>query len=111
MVEMTHASVGTLVCCGQEMQLMEEQNKDYKIEKHVPILEENEEGVIVTVGSTLHPMEEKHFIEWIEVISQSGKVCRQHLKPHDEPKAHFCIKKAEVASIREYCNVHDLWKA
>ncbi len=107
-VTLSHIGGGTLVCCGQEMNLLEEQTADYKIEKHVPIIERTEDGYKVTVGSTLHPMVDDHFIEWIEIIADN-KIYRQYLKPGNEPIAVFC-KKADNIIAREYCNKHGLWK-
>jgi len=102
---------GELVCCGEPMELLEEKNADSSTEKHVPVIEKTDSGYSVVVGSTLHPMEEKHFIEWIELIAD-GKSYRQFLQPGDQPKAEFCLdKKAKDVSAREFCNVHGLWKS
>jgi len=105
-VEVLHGAAGALVCCGAEMKLLDEQTADATTEKHVPVFE----GTKVKVGSVPHPMEEKHHIEWIEVISpDGGGVCRTYLKPGDAPEADFsCCAGKAVA--REYCNVHGLWK-
>jgi len=109
MVEVVHASVGTLVCCGQNMQLMKENTTDAAVEKHVPVIEKTETGFNVKIGSVAHPMEEKHHIEWIELIAD-GKVYRTYLKPGDKPEAEFNVK-AEQVFAREYCNLHGLWKS
>jgi superoxide reductase len=77
-------------------------------EKHVPVVEKTAEGIKVKVGSVAHPMEEKHYIEWIEIIAD-GKAYRQFLKPGDAPAATFNIA-AEQVTAREYCNLHGLWK-
>ncbi len=108
-VEVLHAGAGELVCCGQAMSLMTENTVDAAKEKHVPVVERTADGIKVTVGSVLHPMEEKHYIEWIELIAD-GKAYRKFLKPGDVPEAIFCIDAKEVAA-REYCNLHGLWKA
>jgi superoxide reductase len=108
-VEVVHTGVGTLVCCGQDMKLLKEGEIDAAIEKHVPVIEKIDGGYKVKVGSVAHPMEEKHYIEWIEVIAD-GKAYRQFLKPGDTPEAIFSID-AENVIAREYCNVHGLWKA
>ncbi|MEF3169465.1 MAG: desulfoferrodoxin [Deltaproteobacteria bacterium] len=108
MVEMVHDGVGQLVCCGQPMKLMEENTVDAAKEKHVPVVEKTAAGLLVKVGSVAHPMEEKHYIEWIEVIAD-GKAYRQFLKPGDKPEALFCIEAATITA-REYCNLHGLWK-
>lgn len=108
-VEMLHTGEGTLVCCGQDMKLMQENDVDAAKEKHVPVVEKVAGGIKVKVGSVAHPMEEKHYIEWIEVIAD-GKAYRQFLEPGQAPEATFCIE-ATTISAREYCNVHGLWKA
>jgi superoxide reductase len=108
MVEVVHANAGQLVCCGKPMILLKEGATDASIEKHVPVLQKTADGYKVTVGSVLHPMEEKHYIEWIELIAD-GVAYRKFLKPGDKPEATFCIKAAKVTA-REYCNLHGLWK-
>ena len=107
-VEVIYGSSGELVCCGQPMELLDEKTADAATEKHVPVIEKVEGVYKVTVGSTLHPMEEKHYIEWIELIAD-GKAYRQFLNPGDAPQAAFNIK-ADSVTAREYCNVHGLWK-
>jgi superoxide reductase len=108
-IEVLHTGVGELVCCGQPMQLMDEKTQDSKIEKHVPYVEKTKDGILVKVGQNQdHPMEEKHFIEWIEIIAD-GKSYKQFLKPGDKPQAKFLIK-ADKVTAREYCNIHGLWK-
>lgn len=108
-VEVLHAGVGELVCCGQPMELLKEKTEDVGLEKHVPVVEKTETGIKVKIGSVPHPMEEKHYIEWVEIIADGG-VCRKFLKPGDMPEAEFEIK-AEKIEAREYCNVHGLWKS
>ena len=107
-VEVVHGAGGKLVCCGQPMTLLKENSVDAAKEKHVPVVKEIENGVKVKVGSAPHPMEEKHYIEWIEVITD-GKADRQFLNPGDGPKAEFCISASGLAA-RAYCNLHGLWK-
>lgn len=108
-VELVHAGVGELVCCNQPMELLKENTTDAATEKHVPVLEKIDGGYKVTVGSVAHPMEEKHYIEWIELIAD-GKAYRQFLKPGEAPEAFFRVD-ADNVSAREYCNLHGLWKA
>ena len=108
-VEMLHEGVGELVCCNQPMKLYEENTVDASREKHVPVIEKTGNGFKVKVGSIPHPMEEKHYIEWIEVIAD-GKAYRQFLKPGDAPEATFMIAASEIIA-REYFNLHGLWKS
>ncbi|MGD9940333.1 MAG: desulfoferrodoxin [Clostridia bacterium] len=107
-VEVLHGGAGELVCCGEPMKLMTENTVDAAKEKHVPVIEKTADGWRVTVGAVAHPMEEKHYIEWIELIAD-GIVYRAVLKPGDKPEAEFKVKATKV-SAREYCNLHGLWK-
>ena len=107
-VEVIFGSTGELVCCGQPMELLDEKTADAATEKHVPVVEKIDGGYKVTVGSTLHPMEEKHYIEWIELLAD-GKAYRQFLNPGDAPQAVFNVE-ADSVTAREHCNVHGLWK-
>ncbi|RKY26059.1 MAG: desulfoferrodoxin [Planctomycetota bacterium] len=107
-VEVLHEGAGELVCCGAPMKLFSENTADSATEKHVPVIEKVDGGFKVVVGSTLHPMEEKHYIEWIEVIADRTAY-RRFLKPGDAPEAVFNVEAGEITA-REYCNVHGLWK-
>jgi superoxide reductase len=108
-VEVLTAGEGELVCCGQAMDLMTENTVDAAKEKHVPVIETTADGVKVKVGSVTHPMEEKHYIEWIEIIAD-GKSYRQFLSPGDKPEATFKVA-AKQLTARELCNLHGLWKS
>ena len=108
MVEVLHEGQGELVCCGEPMKLLRESTADAGKEKHVPVVEKTAAGIKVSVGSVPHPMEEKHYIEWVEIIAD-GKAYRQFLKPGAKPEALFCIQ-AETITAREYCSLHGLWK-
>lgn len=107
-VEVLQSGEGVLVCCGENMKLLEEQTEDQGYEKHVPVVEKTENGVKVKVGDVPHPMEESHFIQWIEVITSHG-IYRKHLEPGQNPEAEFCISDENVVA-REYCNIHGHWK-
>ena len=109
-VEVLHEGAGALVCCGEEMKEMEEKTEDSSVEKHVPFIEKTANDVIIKVGQNQdHPMEEKHYIEWIQVIA-NGVAYRKFLKPGDKPQADFSIKANKIEA-REYCNIHGLWKS
>jgi len=108
-VEVLHAGIGQLVCCGQPMELLKEKTEDVGLEKHVPVIEKTATKFKVKVGSVPHPMEEKHHVEWIELIADD-KVYRKFLKPGEKPEAEFEIR-AEKVWAREYCNIHGLWKS
>ena len=104
--EISYAGDGELVCCGQPMELLAEKTEEEGNEKHKPVIVKQEKGIVVKVGEVPHPMEEKHYIAWVEVIVD-GKVIRKHLKPGDAPETNFCC----TGIVRAYCNVHGLWKA
>jgi len=113
-VEVLHAGAGELVCCGQPMKLKEENTQDAATEKHVPVIEKTDQGIVVKVGSEPHPMEEAHYIEWIEASLKDGYTVRKMLKPGDKPEMIICECgcdkcSCEAVSAREYCNVHGLW--
>ena len=108
-VEVIHAGAGELVCCGKPMQLMAENTTDAATEKHVPVVEKVDGGCKVTVGSVAHPMEDKHYIEWVELIAD-GKAYRQFLEPGGAPEAIFKVDATDVTA-RECCNLHGLWKS
>ena len=108
-VEVLHTGKGELVCCGQPMELLQEKAADVGQEKHVPVVEATNSGIKVRVGDVPHPMEERHYIEWVEVIT-NGESYRQFLKPGENPEAEFEIKPRKVTA-REYCSIHGLWKS
>jgi superoxide reductase len=106
-VELLHVGGGQLVCCGQPMDEQKENTVDASLEKHVPVIEKNEDGYLIKVGSIPHPMEESHYIEWIEAETEKG-ICKKFLKPGDAPEMKVY---GEVKSARAYCNLHGLWKS
>lgn len=107
-VEVLHGGGGALICCGENMRLLKENETDAATEKHVPVVEITPDGVKVSVGSVPHPMLEEHYIEWIEIIAD-GNIYRQNLNPGDKPEAFFKVNAKEIVA-REYCNLHGLWK-
>ncbi|MAG79136.1 desulfoferrodoxin [Candidatus Pacearchaeota archaeon] len=102
-IEVLHPAGGTLVCCNQNMKLLEENSSDAATEKHVPVIVENK----VKVGSVEHPMEESHYIEWIEA-TDGKNISKVFLKPGEKPEAEFSF---DITSARAYCNLHGLWKS
>lgn len=107
-LEVLDGGAGELICCGEPMVLQKENVVDAAREKHIPVIEKTDKGVKVNVGSIPHPMETKHFIQWIEIIS-GGRTIRQYLQPGEAPEASFPVANGEVIA-REYCNLHGLWK-
>ena len=115
-VEVLDVGAGQLICCNQPMELLEEKNKEEGLEKHLPVIEElpanvcqGKDGVKIKVGEVEHPMEENHYIEWIEIIPADNKRGKKFLKPGDKPEVEFYTRK-EVIGARAYCNIHGLWK-
>lgn len=108
-VEVVHGGAGQLVCCGRPMENMVAKSSDQGQEKHVPVIEKANGGIRVRIGSVPHPMEEDHFIEWVEVLVD-GKSYRQFLSPGQAPEAVFAVEGTSVA-VREHCNKHGLWEA
>lgn len=108
-VEVVHGSGGELVCCGQAMLLMSPNTVDAAKEKHLPVIDRKGDIIEVRVGSVPHPMEAKHYIEWIELITKN-KVYRQYLQPGEEPKAIFLLPANGITAVRAYCNLHGLWE-
>lgn len=108
-VEVVYSGASALTCCGQPMEKLSENTVDASLEKHVPVVTATENGVRVQVGSVPHPMEEKHYITLIEVLT-ADQVLRAELKPGDKPEATFAVAPDKILEVREYCNVHGLWK-
>jgi len=108
-VEVLHVGGGELVCCNQPMDLLTENSTDAAKEKHVPVIEKVDGGIKIKVGSVAHPMEDKHYIEWVQAIV-GERSYREFLKPGEAPEAFFPIKEGSVTA-REYCNLHGLWKS
>ncbi len=108
-VEVLTGGPGELVCCEEPMELLDAKSVDEGKEKHVPVVEKTSGGLEVKVGSVPHPMLEKHYIEWIELI-HNGKAYRQFLEPGQEPSALFVVDaEPDEVSAREHCNIHGLW--
>lgn len=110
MVEVIHAGDGELSCCGQPMKYMQPGTTDGATEKHVPVIEKWKKGYHIKVGSARHPMEDKHHVEWIELITPGASI-KRYLSPDDEPEAFFDEVDANDVTVREYCNLHGLWQS
>lgn len=109
-IEVVNTGASSLVCCNKPMNKLEAGTKDASLEKHVPVVEAVDGGVMIKVGSVAHPMEEKHYIVFVEVLTK-GQVFRAELAPNQAPEALFSVKLEDILEVREYCNVHGLWKA
>jgi superoxide reductase len=106
---LTDGECADLTCCGEPVQVLKENSVDAAKEKHVPVLQKGSSGIKIVVGSVAHPMEEKHYIQWIEVIN-GDYVNRKYLKPGQAPEAEFYVSDNGKLIIRAYCNLHGLWK-
>lgn len=109
-VEMLHGGSGQMICCGKTMRNLVENIVDASLEKHVPVLQKVGDELQVKVGSVPHPMEKDHYIEWIEAIKDGKTLFRQYLNPGEAPEAKFKTDSKGIV-VREYCNLHGLWKA
>jgi superoxide reductase len=108
-VEVAVNGQGTLVCCGQDMKLMDEKTKEGAGEKHLPVVEQTGDKILVKIGSVPHPMDPDHWIQFIEVFTKDGFILRKDLNPGDKPEAVFNVLKSNVKLVREFCNKHGLW--
>jgi superoxide reductase len=109
-VEVLHEGIGALICCGKEMKKFEEKTDDSSNEKHVPFIQQTDDGILVKIGENQdHPMDENHYIEWIQLLTSDG-MYRKFLHPGDKPQALFKINEKYLGA-REYCNIHGLWKS
>lgn len=109
-VEVVNEGAGELVCCGQPMTLLEAKSEEEGTEKHKPIIERDGDIVKVVVGKVEHPMEEKHFIELIELVKDGRVLQTRHLSYTDRPVAYFRCEE-EGIEARAFCNIHGLWKS
>jgi superoxide reductase len=100
---------GALTCCNTPMDLMVENGTDAAHEKHVPMVIGIGDDIEVSVGSVAHPMQEEHYIEWIELIAD-GVSYRKFLKPGETPDVNFSVEAEEITA-RAYCNLHGLWRS
>lgn len=108
-VEVVNEGATSLVCCGEPMIKLEAKTEDQGQEKHVPVVEETDSGIKVKVGSIEHPMEDKHYIKFIEILLKD-RIIRKELKPGQAPEVKYCATKSDVIEVREFCSIHGLWK-
>ena len=108
-VEVVNEGATSLVCCGEPMIKLEAKTEDQGREKHVPVVEETDSSIKVKVGSIEHPMEDKHYIKFIEILLKD-RIIRKELKPGQAPEVKYCATKSDVIEVREFCSIHGLWK-
>lgn len=105
-----HDSGVPVVCCGEKMQELVPNTVDSAFEKHLPVIKREGSLVTVSVGAVAHPMTEKHYIQWIVLVTRQG-VQRKDLSWDLAPAADFLIaENDEVVEAYAYCNLHGLWK-
>jgi superoxide reductase len=105
----TYPVDSTLVCCGEEMTLLEPKKEEEGNEKHLPVITKiGENKINVKVGSVTHPMTEKHLIQWI-FIENGDRYYTKTFKPNEEPVADFEVDFSKELKVYEYCNIHGLW--
>ena len=109
-IEIVNKGSPVVVCCGEEMSELKANTTDGATEKHVPVIEQSGDKVIVKVGSAVHPMEADHWIQWIVIETDKG-IQRKYLNPGETPEATFVLSGEKLLAAYEYCNKHGLWKA
>ena len=98
-----------VVCCGQKMEELVPNTVEASGEKHVPVVTAEGDKLIVNVGAVNHPMEEKHFIEWVRVDLENGNLFKR-LDPGSDPRVEFNLGGEKAVAVFAYCNLHGLWK-
>lgn len=101
----------TLECCGKPLTELVPNSTDASLVKHIPVVEQYGNQVIVKVGAETHPMIQEHYIEWIVIETTSGYQLK-NLHPEEPPMAEFVLSKNEqLLTTYAYCNLHKLWKS
>ena len=99
-----------VMCCGKKMEELVPNTVEASGEKHVPVVSMEGGRLTVNVGAVDHPMEDKHFIEWVHVDLENGSM-RKSLKPGSHPNVVFELGAEKPVAVFAYCNLHGLWKA
>ena len=108
-IEAIHDSGIAPSCCGMKMDVLVPNTVDASGEKHIPAVSVKDGAVHVNVGSIDHPMQDAHYIEWVQLVTENG-VQRKHLKPGEAPKVSFLLGDEKPVAVYAYCNLHGLWK-
>lgn len=100
----------------------EEKSKEAAV-KHIPDVNINRNcvlipdgactDILVRIGKTIHPMEEKHFIQFIDCYVDEVYSGRAMFSPKSSlPAACFHLKvRGGKVTIVENCNIHGYWMA
>jgi len=97
-------------CCGMKMDELVPNTVEASGEKHIPAVTVDGNKVVVNVGSVNHPMQDAHYIEWVQLVTDCGSQ-RKHLKPGQEPNVVFHLVDEKPLAVYAYCNLHGLWKS
>ena len=109
-IEMVESKGPKVVCCGKQMEELVANTTEASVEKHIPVVEVNNNKVKVQVGSTLHPMTQEHHISWIYLLTTQGGQ-RKYLEINGEPTIEFALTEDDkLLEVYAYCNLHGLWK-
>ena len=108
-VEMVYDTDIKLFCCGTEMKELVPNTAEASGEKHLPAVQVSDGKVEVNVGSIDHPMEETHWIEWVQLVTDRSSY-RKFLKPGQAPNVKFHLDGEKPLAVFAYCNLHGLWK-
>lgn len=109
-VEVIHDSSISPSCCGMKMDELVPNTVEASGEKHIPAVTVKGNTVIVNVGSVNHPMQDVHYIEWVQLVTENG-IQRKYLKPGQEPNVVFLLEDDKPVAVYAYCNLHGLWKS
>ena len=109
-IEMVESKGPKVVCCGKQMEELVANTTEASVEKHIPVVDVNDNKVKVQVGSTLHPMTQEHHISWIYLLTTQGGQ-RKYLEINGEPTIEFALTEDDkLLEVYAYCNLHGLWK-
>jgi len=108
-LETVHDAGVTPVCCGHKMDELIPGSIEASGEKHIPAVTVGENTVEVNVGSVDHPMEDAHWIEWVQLLTDKGSY-RKLLNPGEAPNVKFLLDHEKPLTVYAYCNLHGLWK-
>jgi desulfoferrodoxin-like iron-binding protein len=98
-----------------------EKSKEAAI-KHIPLVTVNKKcglipeqscaDIIIRVGATLHPMENAHFIQFIDCYMDEKYISRINLSPGVFAAGCVHLKtQGDKVLVVENCNVHGYWKS
>ena len=109
LAEMIYDTDIPLKCCGDEMKQLVPGSVKASGEKHTPVVKVAGNIVEVNVGDIHHPMEEDHWIEWVQLVTDQGSY-RKWLRPGQKPSVQFLLVEEKALEVYAYCNLHGLWK-